>query len=50
MEKSLDAKYTNLDKSSKEKIRKSLKAFNILNNFKNHIFVVKESFIIIEVN
>lgn len=50
MEKSLNDKYTNLDKSSKEKIRKSLKSFNILNNYKNYIFVVKESFIIIEVS
>lgn len=49
MEKSLEEKYHNLDRTTKEKIKKSLRAFNILNNFKDYIFVIKENFIIINV-
>lgn len=49
MEKSLNEKYANLDKQTKEKIRKSLKALHHLNNFKNYSFVVKESFIILTI-
>lgn len=49
MEKSLEEKYSNLDKSTKEKIKKSLKAFNNLNNFRDYVFTVKENFIILNV-
>lgn len=49
MEIALEEKYSNLDKSTKEKIKKSLRAFNNLNNFKDYVFTVKENFIILNV-
>jgi len=42
MLKYLDEKYSNLEKSEKERIKTSLTTFNNLHNFKNYTHILKE--------
>ena len=49
MLKYLDEKYSNLEKSEKERIKTSLTTFNNLHNFKNYTHILKEWYIILNV-